>query len=125
MTLDLDDIVGRIECGETLTSVAESLGMPRSTLMHRIGQLDASARVEAARKVGAAAYAEKAETVISSAEDAFELAKAKELAHHYRWQASKANPATFGDRVQQDVTHNIKEGLAARLFEARNRVKGE
>jgi hypothetical protein len=38
--------------------------------------------------------------VFAQASDAFELAKAKELAHHYRWRASKIAPKLYGDRLQ-------------------------
>ena len=46
---------------------------------------------------------ERAGDVIQQAADPFELAKAKELAHHYRWRASKIAPRDYGDRIQADV----------------------
>ena len=33
-----------------------------------------------------------------------DLAKARELAHHYRWRAAKIAPREYGDRVQVDQT---------------------
>ena len=46
---------------------------------------------------------------INNAGDPFELAKAKEAAHHYRWQASKANPKGYGDKL--DLTHGGTVGV--------------
>ena len=51
---------------------------------------------------------EKALAGIEAAKDAFELAKAKEAAHHYRWRASKIAPSEFGDR--QAIEHTGKGG---------------
>lgn len=105
--IDLDEVVSRLESGETLTAIADSMKMARSTLCYRLDALGGSARVTAARTVAAAAYAEKAERVIKGAEDPFELAKAKELAHHYRWTAKCFNPGEFGDKVQADLNHSF------------------
>ena len=33
----------------------------------------------------------------------FELAKAKELAHHYRWTAKCFSPQEFGDKIQAEI----------------------
>ena len=100
---DIDAVVQRLECGETLTAIASSLKMPRSTLSLRIEKSGGSARVAAARKVAAAAYAEKAETILMGAMEPFELAKAKELAHHYRWTAKCFSPQEFGDKIQAEI----------------------
>lgn len=100
---DLDAVVLRLECGETLTAIAKSLKLPRATLSLRIEKSGGSARVAAARKVAAAAYAEKAETVLNDATEPFELAKAKELAHHYRWTAKCFSPQEYGDKIQAEV----------------------
>lgn len=105
--LDLDAVIARLESGETLTTIAESMGLARSSLCYKIDAAGGSARVVAARSVAAAAYAEQAETVLKKAGDPFELAKAKELAHHYRWQASKANPGQYGDKIQADVDMSL------------------
>jgi hypothetical protein len=40
-----------------------------------------------------------AEDVIAQAGEQFDLAKAKELAHHYRWRAKMANPREYGDKT--------------------------
>lgn len=52
---------------------------------------------------------ERAEAAISAASDEFELRKAKEISHHYRWRASKIAPKDYGDK--QQVEHSGKVGL--------------
>ena len=37
--------------------------------------------------------------MIAAAKDALALGKARELAHHYRWRASKIAPRDYGDRM--------------------------
>jgi hypothetical protein len=48
----------------------------------------------------AAAYDEQAEQGLLAATNLFELAKARELAQHLRWRASKINPKAYGDRLE-------------------------
>ena len=73
-----------------------------------IAQSDYSARAREAQKRSADKISEKAELVLLSLEkgcDNAEIAKARELAHHYRWLAAKKNPTKFGDstKIQAEV----------------------
>ena len=52
----------------------------------------------------AAYLVERAETEIRDSADEFELKKAKELAHHYRWKASKIAPRDYGDKLEVNNT---------------------
>lgn len=70
---------------------------------------DRSARVREVRTAMALTWDEKAEAAISYARDEFELRKAKELGHHYRWRASKIAPRDYGDRIAHE--HSGKVGL--------------
>jgi hypothetical protein len=54
--------------------------------------------------LAAQTYDEMAVEVVVEAADPFELAKAKELAVHYRWRAKAANPRKYGDKVQNEIT---------------------
>lgn len=65
---------------------------------------DRSARAREARIHAARIWDEKAEAVIEDARDPFTLAQAKELAHHYRWRASKTAPRDYGDKVTAELT---------------------
>ncbi len=99
--LSLEDITEKLESGSTLAQIAASCGKNRSMLTRWI-QADEqrSASCARARQLGAAAHEERAEYEIRQASDPFELSKAKELAHHYRWRASKLAPREYGDKVE-------------------------
>ena len=97
------DIIERMESGDTISSIAKECGKNRSTLCRWLNaDPQRSARAQLARISAAAAWDEKAEDRIELAEDAFELSRAKELAHHYRWRASKIAPKEYGDKVEHE-----------------------
>ena len=103
----LEELCDRIQGGESQAAVAESLGVDRAEL-HRwvAAESQRSARVQLARANSAVVWDEKAEHEIRAAFDPFELSKAKELAHHYRWRASKISPA-YGDKVQHGGAEDL------------------
>lgn len=111
----------RLRAGETLTSIANSLGLKSvNTLLKWIASNEErSARAREARVAGSAMYDEMAQSAIESATDPFSLAKARELAQHFRWRASKLDPGSYGDKVQVDGAINHKgvtdEQLLAKL----------
>jgi len=63
-----------------------------------------SARVKQARMVMSRRWDEKSEAVLVNAGDDFDLKKAKELAHHYRWRAAKIAPRDYGDRQMTELS---------------------
>jgi len=105
-----DEIIHRIEDGEALASIAASVGRARSKLTEWLqaddGRRERSAR---ARASAAGAWDEKAEQTIATAKTRLALAKARELAQHYRWRASKINPKQYGER--QQVEHSGRLGI--------------
>ena len=54
-----------------------------------------------------------AEAELRNASDPFELARARELASHYRWKASKADPGQFGDKLE--TTHKGNVGVSINM----------
>jgi hypothetical protein len=99
--VDIEWLCDKITDGDSQRSIARELGCSLGTLINWIAKdADRSARVREARLSSARAFADKAEQVLTNAEDPFGLAKARELASHYRWQASKTNPREFGDKVE-------------------------
>jgi hypothetical protein len=99
----LELLCERIHSGAMLTEISRGLECSFGTLSAWIAaDPDRSARVREARIASAAAYEEQALEGIQGAKDAFSLAKAKEMAHHLRWKASKLNPKDFGDKVEID-----------------------
>lgn len=101
----IDQLCADLVSGDTLTAVAVRLGVGVSSLLDWIeADADRSARTREARTAAARIWDEKAELGIQAAGDPFELAKAKELAHHYRWRAKAVAPKEYGDKVTQEVT---------------------
>lgn len=99
-------ICARIQDGDMLSDICRDIGIARSTLAAWCNSdPDRAAQFAQARIEAAGAYVEAAERAILDApSDSTELTRARELAHHYRWKASKANPRRYGDRVTQEIT---------------------
>ena len=99
-----DEVIERIENGQTLTYIATECGKNRSILSRWLNADEQrSARAQLAREAAAGAWDDKAEYVLEEASDAFGLSKAKELCHHYRWRASKIAPKAYGDKLETTV----------------------
>jgi len=118
--LGVDDLCDRLCSGESQRSIAESLGIGIATLSRWIAsEPERSARVREARIAAARTFDEMAEAELRTAADPFQLAKARELASHYRWKASKSNPREYGDKLEIDqkttLTDLTEEQINARL----------
>jgi hypothetical protein len=114
------ELLDRIEGGEMLGEIARSLGVNTASLL-RWFAADAQrlARAREARASSAIAYDERAERVLLDAKTPLDLARARELAHHYRWRSSKIAPKAYGDKVEVESlggahTYNIITGVPTR-----------
>jgi hypothetical protein len=108
-----DDIVDK----KSLTQIAHEAGVSTGMLLCWIeADPERSARAREARALTARLWDERAETVVAAAEDPFQLARAKELAHHYRWRASKIAPRDYGDK--QQVEHSGNVSVTRKVFTA-------
>ena len=104
----LETLCDRLVSGETQTSICKSLGITKGSLSRWVS-LDAErqARVHEARIASAEAFDELAEVAIRNAKNPLALAKAREIAHHYRWRSSKVDPRRYGEKLQVDQTNTI------------------
>lgn len=101
----IEAVCERLSNGMTMTALAEEIGVTVGKLSQWIASDEEhSARAREARIHAARIWDEKALSVVEQALDPFELARAKELAHHYRWRASKTAPKEYGDKVQTELT---------------------
>lgn len=97
----VDGVCEAISDGLSLTAISVQVGVAVASLLTWCElEPDRSARVREARRLMARLWDEKAEGVIEAASDEFELKKAKELAHHYRWRAAKIAPKEYGDKLE-------------------------
>ena len=97
-----------IIAGKSFRQMADILQVPLSTLHDFTSKSEHSARVREALDYSADSFSDKAEAVLIEAESLpTEIQRARELAQHYRWKASKRSPKRFGDKV--DITSAGKE----------------
>lgn len=101
--MGVDNLCLMILDGMSLRNIAASIGIAISCLTDWVERdVERCARVREARRASARLWDEKAEQVIAEAPDAFELQKARELAHHYRWRAKAIAPREYGDKLTQE-----------------------
>lgn len=117
----VEPILERIAEGQSFRKICKDVGVSLATLAQWLD--DNPERIQAharARQLAADAFDELAEQRIDEASDPFELAKARELATHYRWRAKAANPKRYGDKttVQGDPDQPIQHSLAVRFVSA-------
>jgi hypothetical protein len=100
-----EQIVDDLSNGVSLTEVAGRIGISAGNLCEWIAkEPERSARAREARVYAARIWDDKAVEAIEQASDPFQLARAKELAHHYRWRASKTAPKDYGEKVLNEHT---------------------
>ena len=98
--MDIDKIIEMIIAGDSFRVMAKKLKIPLSTLHDFTKKDEHSARVRDALEISAQTYEEKAEEILKDAEASqYEMQRARELAQHYRWKASKRSPRRYGDKL--------------------------
>lgn len=91
--------------GGSIGSVSRRVGVTTASVLRWIDlDPDRATTVHNARVKAATIWDELAEDRIIRSVDQFELAKARELAHHYRWRAKCMSPRLYGDRSTQEHT---------------------
>ncbi|MEB0112781.1 hypothetical protein QN397_15595 [Variovorax sp. RTB1] len=119
--LGLNAVADLIASGTSYREVAKKAGVSYGALQDWIRiDADRSRACARAREASGQANDEMAEAVILAATDLFELAKARELAVHYRWRAKAVNPRSYGDRTAVDV--NARVEIKASELDARIEV---
>ena len=106
--IDINTVIELIIEGSTFRQIAERLNVKLSTLHDFTSKPEHSTRVSQALEISAQTYEEKAEYILINAEaSAYEMQRARELAQHYRWKASKRSPKKYGDKME--VEQNQKQ----------------
>lgn len=94
--------------GHSCRGIAQRMGISLGSMNYWIeSDVDRSQACAKAREAAAQTYDEIAVELIEQAQDQFALAKAKELAVHYRWRAKAINPRKYGDKLQSDMNLNV------------------
>jgi len=103
--IGINDICSLFADGMTHTAIAAKAGVSHGNLSEWLAaDPDRSARAREARTHAARVWDEKALEAIEQAEDPFQLQRARELAQHYRWRASKTAPKEYGDKITNEHT---------------------
>lgn len=98
--LDLETIVEMILQGDSYKTIAQRLNIGLTKLHEFTSNTNHSARVREALIISASTFDDKAEQVLIDAKrDMVEIQRARELAQHYRWKASKRAPRVYGDKL--------------------------
>lgn len=99
--LGLEALCDRLVAGETMTSICKSINVTKGSMGRWVAlNEDRQARVREARIASAEAFDELAEVGIRNAKNPLALARARDLAHHYRWRSSKVDPRRYGDKLE-------------------------
>lgn len=94
--IGIDAILEEMYKGRNIVDVAKTLNVSITVLLNWITNEGHMPAVEAAAKWSAEGYISEASEMLRSASNDFELKKAKELATHGRFMASKLNRGTYG-----------------------------
>jgi len=114
-TMRLEDagtsaVIELVVNGTTYRDIAARFGVSPATLVLWIEANSERSRACArAREFSAQAFEERAEEELRNATNLFELARARELAAHWRWRAKAVNPRLYGDRLLARESHPISE----------------
>lgn len=108
-----DSVCEMILNGKAYKDIAESVGVAVGSVLAWLeANPERSARAREARRIMAAYWDQQAEYEIRNAPDTTEgIAKARELAQHFRWRSAKVDPLGYGDRI--DLNHRGTIGLTA------------
>jgi len=107
MKLDgkLDEILDLFADGVPYREVAKKMGVSTRTLHKFLSIPENNIEYQSVLQESSDSYASKAEEVLlNSPPDKIEIQRARELAQHYRWMASKRNPRKYGDKLDIDHT---------------------
>lgn len=116
-----ETIISMLIDGATYRMIAEKFKVPLSTLHNFLSSDEHSARTQTALEISSSSFADKAEehlkSIKSKATNA-DVSRERELAHHYRWKASKRNPKKYGDKVDLTSDHKpIQNPLSGLSYE--------
>lgn len=101
----LQKICENIQGGMMLSQICDEIGINLENLTTWLAvDKNRATKVRDARALAAVVYEEMAFKAIVEAKNDFKLAKAREIASHLRWKASKVNPRDYGDKSQLDIS---------------------
>lgn len=99
--LNIDVLCDMIIDGKTFRDMAAHYDCSISIIHRYLIKGEHSARAKEALEISANQYANKGEEALIVAKSSLtEIQRARELAQHYRWMASKRSPKVYGDSLK-------------------------
>lgn len=104
--LGIDEFCSSLASGKSQRQICKEIGICKWDLARWLADEEGrSARARDAMAVSAAHWDEEAEIEIRKMRNTpGSIAKARELAQHFRWRAKNYAPKTYGDKVATEVT---------------------
>lgn len=119
--LDIDEVSEFVQAGGTLTKYAKIKHRdPGRVYAWIFGNAQNLARYRAAQANAADACVDRADEVLDEIRLVSDVPRAREIAQHNRWKASKMAPARYGDKLDVNVTSRVDFGAAAARIAARS-----
>lgn len=105
MLSKLENILERLENGETLTKICKDKDYPSLSVVYRACREDDElhSKIMKARQNGTFTILDNIHETLNQPQDPKNFQQIRELAHHGRWLASKLAAGTFGDKIKQEV----------------------
>ncbi len=92
----IDEIIQMITDGESQRDIAEKFNVSKGTVGNFL--LGHTARASEAYRQSGSAFADKAIEALK--DETIDIARSRELASHYRWEAKMRDRAKYGDKVE-------------------------
>jgi len=106
-----DDVIEMIVEAKSYNDIKKRYEVSHDAIARFISTSEYSARCREAQKKSADIITDKAERVLKNLKkgcDNAEIARARELAHHYRWLAAKKNPHAYSEKLQTENNTTVK-----------------
>lgn len=92
----------KVQEGFSLSAAARALALNQSQLKELIQKHVSELQLKEAMRIGAEVLIAEASDALKNASEKEEIDRAKALAQHYRWLASKLNAKMYGDSIKVD-----------------------
>ena len=118
----VDSLCEQVAEGKTLRQISASMKLSVGMLLKMVADAPYSEQYARAREAAADLF--EADIITAAMAVTPETAAADRVQiEALKWVAGRRAPKKYGDRIQQDVTVDVKDGLAEKMAAARERAQ--
>ena len=118
----VDSLCEQVAEGKTLRQISASMKLSVGMLLKMVADSPYSEQYARAREAAADLFeTDIIEAALASTPETSKADRVKVDA--LKWVAARRAPKKYGDRIQQDVTVDVKDGLAEKMAAARERAQ--